>query len=144
MPDAPPSDDEDDDPSFPGGRRSLEDLDTFKRSPNELVIYEGNSTREPTKEELFSDLGLLKCEDQHCQQEMEELGYASLPVVHETATVPARAEAVATAIVTGSSPEASGSEFALDAPARVSDAVKSVITPPPRPPHRHHRHHHHG
>jgi hypothetical protein len=142
MPDAPPSDDEDNDPSFPGGRRSLEDLDTFKRSPNELVIHEGNSTREPTKEELLDDLGLLKCEDQHCQREMEELGFASLPVVHETATIPAVAEAVATAVTTGASPDASGSEFALEVPLKVSDAVKSMITPAPRHPHYHHSHHH--
>ncbi|KAF3048602.1 hypothetical protein E8E11_009397 [Didymella keratinophila] len=140
MPDVP--DDDDADPSFPGGRRSLEDLDTFKRSPKNPVIHEGNCTCEPTKEEVFGDLGLLKCDDQHCQREMEELGYVSLPIVHETATMPAAAEAVATAVTTGSLPEAGGSEFALDVPAKVSDAVKSVITPAPRHPHYHYRHHH--
>lgn len=145
MPDAP--DDEDDDPSFPGGRRSLDDLDNFQRSPGELVIHEGNSTRRPTDEELFEELGFLKCEDRDCQREMEELGYASLPVVHETATSPATVEAVATASTTGISPEASDSEagaslsYALEVPAAVSNAVKSIITPAPRHPHYHHRHH---
>jgi chitinase len=137
MPDVP----DDEDPSFPGGRRSLEDLETFKRSPNELVIHEGKFYARAYQRGLFDDLGLLKCEDQHCQREMGELGFASLPVAHETAMIPAVAEAFATAVTTDSSTEPSGSEFALDVPAKASDAVKSVITPALKHPHYHHRHH---
>ncbi|KAH0437120.1 glycosyl hydrolase family 18 [Colletotrichum camelliae] len=134
MPD--PSDDDDDDPSFPG-RRALDEFDNGNRSPGDLVIREGNSTRRPTSEELFEDLGLLRCEDQHCQREMEELGYASLPVVRETATSPAMAEAVATPSITGSSPEATievpaSLSYALEVAAEVSDAARSIITPAPR------------
>ncbi|KAK2043721.1 hypothetical protein LZ31DRAFT_566401 [Colletotrichum somersetense] len=108
-----------------------------KRSPAELVIREGNSTRRPTAEELFEDLDLLRCTDQHCQREMEELGYASLPVIRETATSPAPAEAVATPSITGSSPEASievpaSLSYALEVAAEISDAARSIITPAPR------------
>ncbi|KAG9188887.1 hypothetical protein G6011_07592 [Alternaria panax] len=97
-------DNEDDDSTFPGGRRSLEDLDNFKRSPNEPVIHKGNATRQPTEEELFMDLGLLRCENRYCLKEMEQLGYASLPVVHETTTSPATVEAVATASSVANAP----------------------------------------
>ncbi|KAK1565968.1 LOW QUALITY PROTEIN: uncharacterized protein LY79DRAFT_595175 [Colletotrichum navitas] len=104
---------------FPG-RRALDELDHGKRSPAELVIREGNSTRRPT----------------HCQREMEELGYASLPVIRETATSPATAEAVATPSITGSFPEASievpaSLSYALEVAAEISDAARSIITPAP-------------
>jgi hypothetical protein len=145
MPD--PSDDEDEDPSFPGGRRSLDDLVNLKRSPNELVINEGNTLRLPTEEELFEDFGLLECEDQHCLKEMEELGCASLPVVHETATLPATAKAVATATTTSGSSEVTQSRaaaslsYALEISTKVANAVKSIVSPAPRHPHYHHGHH---
>ncbi|KAK6221144.1 putative glycosyl hydrolase family 18 [Colletotrichum tabaci] len=127
-----PSDDEDDDPSFPG-RRELDELNNGNRSPGDLVIREGNPTRRPTSEELFEGLGLLRCEDQYCQREMEGLGYASLPVVRETATSPARAEAVATASIIGSFQETTievhtSLSSALEIAAEVSDAVTSIIT----------------
>ncbi|GJC97767.1 putative glycosyl hydrolase family 18 [Colletotrichum higginsianum] len=57
-----PSDDEDDDPSF-SGHHTLDELDISKRSPGDLAIREGNSTRRPTSEELFEDLELMRCED---------------------------------------------------------------------------------
>jgi hypothetical protein len=138
MPD--PSDDEDEDPSFPGGRRSLDDLVNLKRSPNELVINEGNTTRLPTEEELFEDFGLLKCEDRHCLKEVEELGYASLPIVHETPTSPATVKAVATASTTSGSSEVTQSRaatslsYALEISTEVANAVKSIVTPAPRLP----------
>jgi hypothetical protein len=145
MPD--PSDDEDEDPSFPGGRRSLNDLVNLKRSPNELMINEGNTTRLPAEEELFEDFGLLKCEDRHCLKEMEELGYASLLVVHETATSPATVKAVATASTTSGSPQviqsraAASLSYTLEISTKVANAVKSMVTPAPRHPHSHHGHH---
>jgi chitinase len=142
MPDAP--DDEENDPSFPGGRRSLQDLDNFKRSPDELVIHEGNSTRRPTKEELFEELGLLKCEDRHCEKEMEQLGFASLPIVQETVTSPATVSAIATTSVKSSSPEVITTallSYATEAPAPASDAMEPVVTPAPRHPHFHHGYH---
>ncbi|EUC34226.1 glycoside hydrolase family 18 protein [Bipolaris zeicola 26-R-13] len=103
--------------------------DKFKRSPNELVIHEGNSTRKPTEEELFGELGLLKCEERYCQREMEELGFASLPVVQETqeAPVAVRAEATPT--------DGSAVVETKATPVRVQEADVSVITPAPRHPH---------
>ncbi|WQF90271.1 hypothetical protein CDEST_15285 [Colletotrichum destructivum] len=134
MPD--PSNDKDDDPSFPG-RRALDELDNGNRSPGDLVILKGNSTRRSTSKELFEDLGLLRCKDQHCQRGIEELGYASLPVVRETATLPAMAEAVATASITNSCPEITieipaSLSPALEIAAKVSDAARSIITHAPR------------
>jgi hypothetical protein len=97
MPDALLSDKEGKDLSFTGGRCSLEDLDNFIRLSDEFVIHEVNSTCELSKEGPFDYLGLLKCEAQHRRREMEELGFACLPVVHETATRYAVAEALAMA-----------------------------------------------
>ncbi|KAJ0306620.1 hypothetical protein COL5a_005986 [Colletotrichum fioriniae] len=117
-------DNQDDDPSFPG-RLALEELDNSKRPPDVLVIREGNSTRRPTSK------------DQHYQRNMEELEFASLPVIRETATSPATAEAAATPSTTSSSPEASiqvpaSLSYALELAAEISDAVRSIITPAPR------------
>ncbi|KAK1990159.1 hypothetical protein LX36DRAFT_686164 [Colletotrichum falcatum] len=104
---------------FPG-RRALDELDPGKRSPAKLVIREGNSTRRPTAEELFEDLCLLRCTDQHCQREIEELGTP-----------------VATPSITGSSPEASievpaSFSYPLEVAAEISDAARSIITPASR------------
>ncbi|KAK1655797.1 hypothetical protein BDP81DRAFT_388694 [Colletotrichum phormii] len=135
MPDYP--DDDSDDEDYPGSRRrAVDEIHSGNRSPNDLIIDEGNSTRRPTAEELLEDFGLIKCEDQHCQSEMEELGYASLPVEHgivATATSPATVTAVTTSFAEASDMELPTSlRHALGVSADVTDAARSIITPAPR------------
>ncbi|EMD68085.1 hypothetical protein COCSADRAFT_177985 [Bipolaris sorokiniana ND90Pr] len=115
MPDA-PSDDEDNDPTFPGGRSALDELNEFKRSPNELVVHEGNSTR-----------GIRR--GNRRRREMEELGFASLPVVQEMQKAPVAVHAEATPT------DGSAVIEAKATPVRMQEADVSVITPAPRHPH---------
>lgn len=139
MPDV---DDEDGDPSYGGWRRALQEMDNGNISPSDLTIDDGNSTRRPTEEEIFHDLGLLKCEGDHCEKEMEELGFASLPVDKVLATSPATAEAAPTTSTGEAAADATGRGLSeslaqvSEMTAQVVDAVSSVITPAPRP-HRH-------
>ncbi|OHF03854.1 hypothetical protein CORC01_00716 [Colletotrichum orchidophilum] len=135
MPDYP--DDDSDEEDYPGSRRrAVDEIHSGNRSPNDLIVDEGNSTRRPTAEELLEDFGLIKCEDQHCQSEMEELGYASLPVEYgivATATSPPTVTAVTTSFAEASDMELPASlRHALGVSADVTDAARSIITPAPR------------
>lgn len=75
------------------------DLDFTKRTlgldPEDLYIDTGNSSRRPTNRELAEKYGLLKCEG-NCENEMEQLGIASLPVFGHTELAPCTMDAHAT------------------------------------------------
>ncbi|KAK2016666.1 hypothetical protein LZ32DRAFT_635650 [Colletotrichum eremochloae] len=60
---------------------------------------EGNTTRQPTEEELLEDFGLVRCRDGSCEREMHDLGYASLPVSGMKPTSPPETEASTTMAV---------------------------------------------
>jgi chitinase len=49
-------------------------------SPEDIIVDEGNSSRRATDEELKDDFGFVRCEG-NCQGEMQDLGFASLPVL---------------------------------------------------------------
>lgn len=66
----------------PTGLRKRDLLD-----PNDIIIDTGNSSRRATEGELLHEYGLVQCEGD-CQQEMKDLGYASLPVLPNALSVP--------------------------------------------------------
>ena len=78
---------------------------------------------------MFGELGLLKCEERYCYREMEELGFASVPVVQEMQKAPVAVHAEATPT------DGSAVIEAKATPVRMQEADVSVITPAPRHPH---------
>lgn len=133
-----PSDDEGTDPTSPGGRRFFEDCDILIDRPT-ILSFTREYTHASLSKRNFSTISACSCVRISTDSaKVKDLGFASFPVVHETATIPAVAEAVAAAATTGGSRDASGSQIS----AKVSNAVNSMITPAPKYPHYHHSNHH--
>jgi hypothetical protein len=104
--------------------------------PREIVVDMGNSSRRATDEELLEDFGLLHCEGD-CKPEMNDLGFASLPVLAPELAVPQTlAEACptpGTTYVTVTAPSPTGASvptatMVARTASRVLSAISSVIT----------------
>jgi chitinase len=104
--------------------------------PREIVVDTGNSSRRATDEELLEDFGLLQCEGD-CKREMDDLGFASLPVLpHEFAVPQTLAEACptpATTYVTVTAPSPTSASvptatMVARTASRVLSAISSVMT----------------
>ncbi len=94
--------------------------------PEEIFTDEGNSTRRPTEEELLKNFGLLRCKD-GCEEEMEDLGIASLPCAQGSSTSPSTVDATTTALNTLPT---TLSKVLITA-TEILEEVASLITPPP-------------
>ncbi|EFQ27744.1 uncharacterized protein GLRG_02888 [Colletotrichum graminicola M1.001] len=112
---------------------SKEPTDMFTVDANgvaKVSIYkrgEGNTTRQPTEEELLEDFGLVRCRDGSCEKEMHDLGYASLPVSGMKPTSPPETEA-STTMAVALPTSLSG---VLATAADVAKAAAAVITAAP-------------
>ncbi|KAH7317110.1 hypothetical protein B0I35DRAFT_504515 [Stachybotrys elegans] len=68
-------------PEFTSGKKSRPGYN-LAVDPEDIVVDEGNSTRQATEEELFENYGFLQCKDSECKDEMEELGVDYLPRIN--------------------------------------------------------------
>jgi len=59
--------------------------------PETIVFDDGNSTRKATDEELRDQYGFIRCSDDSCSKEMEDLGIESAVHVAPSASLPATA-----------------------------------------------------
>jgi chitinase len=115
-------------------------MDGYKKrddfNPEDIYIDTGNSSRRPTKEELAERFGLLKCNGDNCEDEMQALGFSSLPVLGLTEVSPCTVDAGATpagtvtVTVTASPLDAVPSAMSTisDLTTRVISAARSMIT----------------
>ena len=55
--------------------------------PREIFVNTGNCSCRATNEELLENFGLIQCEDD-CKQEMNDVGFALLPVLSHALAVP--------------------------------------------------------
>jgi hypothetical protein len=103
--------------------------------PEDLYINEGNSSRRPTDEELAKDFGLLKCQG-NCEDEINDLGYTSLPVLGHSEMSPCTIDADATpagtvtVTVTADPPHPTASTMSTisNIASRALTAAQSMIT----------------
>ncbi len=105
--------------------------------PNEIYVDEGNSSRRLTDQELLEEFGILRCQGD-CTQEMEKLGYASLPVIENQntspptveamITTPVEAEVTAITTTTATNPGPTTLSTIMSAATRILQAAESLIT----------------
>lgn len=85
--------------------------------PDEVVFNEGNSTRKATDEELANEFGFVRCADEECSRELEELGIQSAVTISPPRSSPVPvAASLATATDAATTPWSQpGSQKALSA-----------------------------